>query len=38
MGIETTFRDIKDHKFGLGVAHVHTTSPAAVTAYSSSLR
>lgn len=27
-GIETTFRDIKDHKFGLGMAHVHTTSPA----------
>jgi hypothetical protein len=27
-GIETTFRDIKDNKFGLGMAHVHTTSPA----------
>ena len=27
-GIETTFRDTKDHNFGLGMAHVHTTSPA----------
>lgn len=27
-GIETTFRDIKDNKFGLGMAHVHTASPA----------
>ncbi|MGH8536364.1 MAG: hypothetical protein ACREXM_07815 [Gammaproteobacteria bacterium] len=27
-GIETSFRDIKDKKFGLGVAYVHTDSPA----------
>lgn len=25
-GIETTFRNIKDHKFGMGMAHIHTDS------------
>jgi hypothetical protein len=27
-GIETTFRNIKDHKFGMGMAHIHTKSTA----------
>jgi len=27
-GIETSFRDIKDYKFGMGMAHMHTRSPA----------
>lgn len=26
-GIETSFRDIKDYKFGMGMAHIHTRSP-----------
>lgn len=26
-GIETSFRDIKDYKFGMGMAHMHTRSP-----------
>ncbi len=25
-GIETSFRDIKDYKFGMGMAHMHTSS------------
>lgn len=26
-GIESSFRDIKDYKFGMGMSHMHTSSP-----------